>query len=224
MELERKPMVSSYWGFAWRISLRFVHLWAGLITLALIGLLMLTNVRPQAVEIVLPLLIGIHAAFVFAPEDEPALELLAAAPRPLTWLLGERLALVAGVQLAAALIGMIMILLAVTPGADALPYLLLGWFAPTVAMMGFSVYASLTMRRFSHGILAAIMLYGGMLLGGDALIARFPFLLPLHLFLRPGFATPEAYLLNRALLIAIGLALLARAFMFVRHEDKVLGL
>jgi hypothetical protein len=213
--------IGQHWGFAWRTSLRFVHLWAGLITLAVIGLVMLTETRPQAIEIVLPILIGIHAAFVFAPEDEPALELLTAAPRPLTWLLGERLALVAGVQLVAAIVGMIAVGLTGAPRWD---YLLLGWLAPTVAMMGFSVYASLTMRHFSHGILAAILVYGGMLFGGDLLVARFPFLMPLHLFVKPFLVSPEDYLLNRAVLVAIGVALLVRAFMFVRHEDKVLGL
>jgi hypothetical protein len=212
------------WSFAWRISLRFVHLWAGLITLALIGLLMLTNARTHAVELVLPVLIGIHAAFVFAPEDEPALELLTAAPRPLTWLLAERLALVAGVQLTAAVIGIILIMLSSAPNRDSLPYVLLGWLSPTVAMMGFSVYASLTMRRFSHGILAAILIFGGMWFGGDLLVMRFPFLTPLHLFLKPAFVTSEEYLLNRVVLIIVGILLLARAFMFVRHEDKVLGL
>lgn len=214
-------MVTPHWGFAWRISLRFVHLWAGLITLALIGLMMLTEARPQAVEIVLPLLAGIHAAFVFAPEDEPALELLTAAPRPLSWLLGERLALVAGVQLTAAVIGMVAVALTSAPRWD---YLMLGWLAPTAAMIGFSVYTSLAMRRFSHGVLAAILVYGGMLLGGDLLVARFPFLMPLHLFLKPEFVSPEEYLLNRAVLVIVGGVLLARAFMFVRREDKVLGL
>ncbi len=214
-------MITTRWSFAWGISLRFVHWWAALITLALIGLMMLTNARPQAVEVVLPIMIGIHAAFVFAPEDEPALELLTAAPRPLAWLLAERLALVAGVQLTAAVIGTFLIALTGAPRWD---YLLLGWLSPAVAMMGFSVYASLTMRRFSHGMLAAVMLYGGMLLGGDLLVGRFPFLMPLHLFLQPSSVSPGDYLLNRVVLIVVGLLLLMRAFRFVRREDKVLGL
>ena len=66
-------------------------------------------------EVVIPLIVGLHAALLFAPDDEPALELLLAAPRPPVYLIYERLAALIGLQGGLALV---LSLLAVitTPG------------------------------------------------------------------------------------------------------------
>jgi hypothetical protein len=45
----------------------------------------------RIIEVVILLAFGLHAAFVFAPENEPAIELLLSYPKPLTRLLKERL-------------------------------------------------------------------------------------------------------------------------------------
>ena len=52
----------------------------------------------NVVEAVLPLAVGLHAAFLLSPEDEKPLELLLSCPRPLSLALAERLLTMALLQ------------------------------------------------------------------------------------------------------------------------------
>ena len=48
----------------------------------------------QIIQAIVPLVIALQMAAIFAPDDEPALEIQLAAPRPLSWLIVERLVMV----------------------------------------------------------------------------------------------------------------------------------
>ncbi|NDJ63056.1 MAG: hypothetical protein GYB67_18195, partial [Chloroflexi bacterium] len=216
---------------AWRMSWRLIGWWPGLITLALLACILIfipVPDRARAVEIVAPLLIGIHAALLFAPDDEPALELLLAAPRPLIWLLIERLAVLFLLHLPIVIAGWLLLVInhpnlyfAVDP---------LRWIAPTILLTGVALYITQLNRRSSFGVLVVIAVYGPMLFGGDLLVTEYPFLWPVHLFLWPGFETPDLlitdalYLANRLIISLIGLGLLAVVLQRLRDTEKVLGI
>ena len=70
-------------------------------------------------EVVIPLIAGLHAALLFAPDDEPALELLLAAPRPPVYLIYERLAALIGLQGGLALVLSVLAVIT-SPGANLL--------------------------------------------------------------------------------------------------------
>jgi len=73
------------------------------------------------------------------------------------------------------------------------------------------------------GALLATLLWCGMLLGGDALIVRWPFLWPIHIYLQPQSMLHTVYALNRAGLMLAGLALTAMAARLTRDEERMLG-
>src|SRR5690606_22066350 len=83
--------------FAWRAAFRQV----GGRWFVITGLLMvLLVIKPDflgflfdvegiaIVQNIIPLLMAIHTATIFAPDDEPALEIQLVAPRPMSWLIG----------------------------------------------------------------------------------------------------------------------------------------
>jgi hypothetical protein len=176
---------------------------------------MLTRLR--AVETVVPLIAALHAAYLFSPEEEPVLELTLAAPRPLAWTVGERLALLLGGHGAIAfLAGSAVAQLEGLSWASSL----VRWLAPFLLLTALSVSLTLVRRQAVLSVGFIILLWFGMLWGGDAMLARWPFLWPLHIFLQPGH--PHSAL-NRAVIILAGLNLLALcASHLLRDEERLL--
>jgi hypothetical protein len=199
---------------------------AGVLLVALI----IPETRLRAVTLVLPLAAGVQAALLFAPDDEPALELTLAAPRSPWWMVIERLLPLLALQGAAGLAGS-----AIVVAAWQAPVLLLvvDWVFPTCAMIGVGLLLTFVTRRSGAGVLLVLLLCGGFLLGGDALVARFPHLLFVHLYLTPfsagwlsaplGLDGDIAYLLNRLILLLIGVLCLARVLRGLRDAESVLG-
>lgn len=197
---------------------------------ALLAALIIPETRLRAVALVLPLAAGVQAALLFAPDDEPALEVTLAAPRPPWWMVIERLLPLVVLQGAIGLAGTAIISAAWS--APALP-LLVDWALPTCAMIGMGLLLTFITRRFGAGVLLMLLLWGGFLLGGDTLAARFPQLLIVHLYLTPPgagwLAAPlhldgdTAYLLNRVALLLIGVLGLARVLHGLRDAEAVLG-
>lgn len=212
---------------AWRASLRLIG-WLPTILCALVvlllGLLNATIWRGgfspvpgvHVIEIVVPLAAGVQAAFLLSPEDEPCLELLLASPRPVRLTLLDR-ALVMG-----ALIGSFAL-----PGSlvqpEATSIALLRWMTPTVWFCGVALFTTLLTRQGTFGALLTILLWGGTLFGGSALVARWPHLWPVHAYLQPGGVDPAIYALNRGLLILAGLLLAGFAAHLAGDEERMLG-
>ena len=90
---------TKHWALAWRFSLRasgwLLALIAGVLLIARVAIALANSELAEGTfasfEVIVPLIAGLHAALLFAPDDEPALELLLAAPRPPVYLIYERL-------------------------------------------------------------------------------------------------------------------------------------
>ncbi len=169
----------------------------------------------RIVETVIPLMAGLQAAYLLSPEDEPSLEVLLACPRPPSWLLLERLSVALLLQALVALGGSLAAW-SITGEDPAL--LLLRWIPPTLFMAGFGVWVTQVTRQGLMGVGLNLFLWTGLLLGGDLLLNRYPWLWPLHLYMQPS----EYYLLNRVSLSLLGLALLALALNRTRDEQRLL--
>jgi len=63
-----------------------------------------------------------------------------------------------------------------------------------------------------------------MLVGGRALLVRWPWLWPLHVYLQPSEVPPARYLANRIMLTLIGTALAWLATRLTRDEEHMLGM
>jgi hypothetical protein len=171
----------------------------------------------RVVEVIVPLAAGIQAAFLLSPEDEPCLELLLAYPRPIRCALLER------IWVMAALTGSIAL-----PGSLIQPedvvLALVRWVSPAAWFCGIAVFTALLTRQGTFGALLVTLLWGGTLFGGDALLARWPHLWPLHAYLRPGDVLSAVYALNRGVLILVGLLLTALAAHLAGDPERMLGI
>jgi hypothetical protein len=216
--LRRRP-------FSWPYSLRRLGPVLFMSNAVLVVVLILFDVtgnmpmlnRLRVVETFVPLLVALHAAYLFSPEDEPLLELTLAAPRRLAWTVGERLALLLGGHGAFALIAG----LAAAHLTGELPLLsLVRWLPPTLLLAGVALALTLSRRQAMFSVGLVILLWFGMLWGGDGMTGRWPFLWPLHFFLQPDHAL---YGLNRLWLALVGANLLALAATYLlRDEERVL--
>ena len=219
--------------FAWKVGARMVSwlpAWCAAIAMAAsLVITKLTWVSPgdptmaaRLVSAIVPLAMGLQAALALSPESEPALELLLACPRPLAWTLIERLLLAAGVETAIALAGYLggSILL----GSELLNQAFLGGLAPFVFLMGVAAFGTQTTRNGVYGTLLVTMMWGGMLFGGDALLSRWPFLWPIHVYLQPEAVHVTVYAINRVILILAGLILIALAAYLTRDEERMIGI
>ncbi len=178
----------------------------------------------RAVETFLPLMVGLQAAFLLSPEDEPPLELLLTCRRPLARPLLERLALLAALQGGVGVIGSLVVRWL---GGDAQPepFLLATarWVAPSVFIAGAALAVTLLTRKGTLSALMVLLLWGSMLLGSDAAVRRIFFLWPVHLFMQPQGVTLAEYARNRAALILLGLCLTALAAHVAGDEERMLG-
>ena len=183
----------------------------------------------RVVETAVPLVVGLQAAFLLSPEDEPPLELLLACPRPLAWTLWERWAVMMVLQGSVALAGtFVSLVLLGNEGpalsmAEGLPPAVARWLAPCAWLAGVALLTTQLTRQGVFGALLATLMWSGMRVGGDALLSRWPFLWPLHVYLQPEGVAPAVYALNRTGLTLAGLALAALAAYLTRDEERVLG-
>ena len=228
--------------FPWLHSFRAMGwLTPALTALTLILLLLLpetdvTNLdafkKARLVETIIPLALAIQAAFVLPPEDEPALELLMAYPRSLSWLVLERLAVIWAMQGIIALIGTLATIAILGDSADGIA--LVRWIPPAMLLSGLSLNAALRSRKAVFGVLVAGLVWFVMALLGKAFLPGQPttyplnyiqpLVWPLHAYLQPGDLLLRDYWLNRAFVFVAGLNLVMLAVAFVRdHERLLLG-
>ena len=226
LSLRRHRAAGLRLSLTWAHSLRLIGWGPLVISAGLVGLVCYAAqsrflpLKPaEAIALVLPLVAALQAAFLCSPEDEPALEVMLATPRPPAWTLFERLSLLfamqGGLGLAAALL---TAPLTGEPGAAAIGR----WLPLIFFLSGVAVYLTLTTRRALFGVLGACLLWITTAFFGEFLVERWPAAWPLHLYLQPDQAD---YPMNRLFIAGLGLTLLglAAAYRLNDPERLLLG-
>jgi len=231
--LKQRPAI------AWRMSFRLMG-WLTLVIGAVVTVLvMLIKPDPRglpfagsrlAVEAIMPLVAGVSAAFALSPDDEPALEVTAAGPRPLGWLLGERL-LATGLAHAALTVTLMLVSL-FGEGERNPVEAILRWLPAMLLFMGLGAYITLRSRQPAMGAALVGLLWFGFAFMGVSLLPGVPALRPLNLiqpifwafyaYLQPQMMLHEDYLLNRWMVTLMGLLLMNAAIGRLRDEETLL--
>lgn len=217
------------WQLVWRHGFRAVGWLIPLIAAGVIFGAILTStgsfriafLRFNALEVILPLVVGVQAALLFAPDDEPPLELLLAKPRPLVWVLFERLAALVLVYGGIALSASLLVL--ALPNAESLAQTIARWFAPTLCAAGIGAWMSLTSRKTTQGVFTVIMLCGAMAAGQSVLLPKYDYMAWVMFFVQPWDITPERYAANRLIVTGIGLLAFFFTFRLMGDSEKMLG-
>lgn len=223
---------------AWGMSVRLVG-WIGLVVsaggVAVLALQDVTNgfifTGPaRAVELIVPVVLAVQAALIFSPSDEPGLEVLVACPRPASWLLLERVALLFLAQSAVALAGVAFCRL--VDSALDVPLTLLRWLPPALLLTGLGVLLTLRTQLAAFGAVFAGAVWFTFVFFGAAFLPGAPTFWPMTLlqpfiwmvnpFLQPGDVPTGDYGLNRILVAALGVVLLMLAARYVNDEERLL--
>jgi hypothetical protein len=212
-----------------RTSVRLISWVPAAVGAAVVALVCVTGDRASSqpyapvmiVEALVPLIAGMQAAFVFSPDDEPGLEVLLACPRRLAWTVAERLAVLLAWQGGAALLGGLAV--SALLGTSVLAGVA-RWLPPLLLLSAVGLMVTVATRQAVFSVALTLLGWFGMLSNADAsgggLLRRWPYLWPIHVYLQPGHAH---YALNRVLLLAAGLALMALAATYLlRDEERVL--
>lgn len=221
---------------AWRHSLRTVGLWgclSGFVAIALLASGQETPDSPfpfanaaRAVEATLPLLIGIQAAFLFSPDDDPALEVLLACPRPAWWMLLERLLVLWALMWPIGLLYGVL-LEPHNPFSAAVR-----WIPPALFFSGIAAFTTLRGRQPAFSLIVLIVLWFVATYFGFALLPGFPAadsidwlqnqLWLIHPYPHANDLSALSYLINRLSITAIGLGLLLLSCADLRHSEWLL--
>lgn len=221
--------MTQHWSLAWRFSFRSSGFLLALLSGALLFARLLIALAKMELaastfssfEVVVPLIAGLHAALLFAPDDEPALELLLAAPRPAPYLIYERLAALIGLQGGIALT-LSVVTVMTNPGAN-LVDIVLRWLPASVCMVGLCMAATLYSRRSNFGVLMAIGICVAMAFGKEMILPIFPNLWFMIFYLDPFMVTAEQYSFNRLFLLTVGISMVALVISRMRNEEWLLG-
>ena len=169
----------------------------------------------------LPLIAGCHLAFAFSPADEPALEGLLAAPRPVAWVLIERVALMAVPYILFALIGNAIVF---ARFSDEFAGMFLRWLPPFLFFVAVSVMVTVSTRQAAFGMTLTMVVWFGLAFMGDGMLFRWPYLWPLHIYLQPEQAVSStAFILHQIWITLASLGILTRAAAQLNHPEKLLA-
>lgn len=225
--------------YTWRMSARMVGWWGAAIGVALLAALFMIARTEQprgspfygltlegALTFAIPLMTGLHAALLISLDDEPLLELQLTYQRPFRWLIAERLIVAIGLQVGIGLIGTGV---AVAMQGGDFGRLVLTWLPASLLFAGIGARVTLSSKQIVFGGLAVIILWGITRLYTLGLVFSAPYLWPIHpfmpsvslLYLRPDMLPKSDYLLNRGLLIVVGIAFMIAALAAVRDVEKV---
>lgn len=223
--------------FTLRATFRTVGMWGFVASLGFFLMVLLASGdfglwedKSRVVEIVIPLVMGIQAAVLFSPADENALEILLTYPRPIIWILAERLGLAFIFQVTAAFVGILISFLFFDD--QMLGLALIRWLPPTIFLMGVGAYTTLKSRVLAFGVAIAALVWFVGLFFGPLLLPGMPVIFPLnHVqpylwsvnpYLLPQDLGWEDYWVNRALVALIGCYLIGRGGAYLRDEETVL--
>lgn len=226
-------------GVAWRASLRSMG-WIALAA-SLGAVVLFTYVqqsdsgmpwsdKARIIEIIIPLVMGAQAALLFSPDDEPALEIMLACPRKISWVLIERLAVVVLAQSGIGLIG--MALMGTILPDEAFGAMLLRWIPPALFFSGAGVYVTLRSRSSAFSMVVvgltwfAFLFWGQSFLPGQAIMWPLNYVQPFmwigHPYLQPNDLSSVDYAINRLFVTSAGIALITLAAYSLRDEEYLL--
>jgi pimeloyl-ACP methyl ester carboxylesterase len=224
------PYFHRRWTLGWRMSRHFVGSWyrnIGLIGLVIIAYALTLPYWEQiplhlrVLEIIFPFLFGLQTALIFPPDDEPALEVMLVCPRPVMFVVIERLLTLIIVQ--GSVISAMTLLSLTMPLAEALPLALARWLIPSFFIGSLALYISIVARRATFGLLLTVVICMVSIVGGDYVVGGYPFLWFLHLYLQPADVIPPIYFLNRlVLLLAAGL-IFVRTLHLLANDEHLLN-
>jgi hypothetical protein len=214
----------------WQINLKLTGWWPVVVSALLLGAFFILQVLlpgqsltypRRAVETIVPLLFAIHAALLFSPDNEPALELLLSYPKSLPRQFCDRLLMVAGMHLAVALTAALVF--ASIWHTENLALAMVRWLAAGIVLAGVAVFTTQLTRQGVFGTLLATLLWAASLYGGDGILKRWKWFWPFHVYLQPEKFGLGIYLLNRLILVGIGLGMFLLAMKFLGDEERLLG-
>ena len=220
------------WTSPWRLSFRLAGWLPPLGAMILLGWLVLIVPVKGDAELVqfdalrltatlLPLIAGCHLAFAFSPADEPALEGLLSAPRPVAWILFERVILMAVPYVLLAVIGNAIVRVRFPDEAGDF---FLRWIPPFLFFIAVAVMVTISSRQAAFGMTLTMILWFGLAFMGDGMLFRWPYLWPLHIYLQPEMAVSEAaYKLHQVWITVAGLGILARSASQLNDSEKLLA-
>lgn len=186
----------------------------------------------QIIQAIIPLVIALQMAVIFAPDDEPALEIQLAALRPLSWLIIERLFIVLVVY--GVLSSVLSIGVLIFQDTDSNFFMVtVRWLPSALFLGGFGLLMTMQTRLVAFGVIFMAFVWmmfgllGQFLLQGGAypfpLNAIQPFLWVFNIFAVPEtFALDSDFWLNRVMLFSTGIALMMFAVWQVRDEESML--
>ena len=170
----------------WRASLRLAGWVIPLITASLVILFVVGNekdvqfgprITVTFIQLIIPVAAAIHTALIFSPEDEP-LEMLLALPRPITWLVFERVLVVILIHTAIGVMGMgLMAAQNKLPDAGAL---LVAWIPAMLFLVSFSLYLTVRTHVMMMGLVGALMAWFIFMLFNPFLMPGMPLPFPFN--------------------------------------------
>ena len=196
--------------------------------LVVVGFLVFYNLSNVAVdylrriiEVVIPLAFGLHAAFVLAPENEPAIELLLSYPKPLTRVMIDRLLTIGLFHGLTALVATLLV--AANWNAESIGLSIMRWLSASIVLGGVAIFTTQLTRQAAFGALLTTLLWASSLYGGDALVLRWPWAWPAHIYLQPENVSLLIYSFNRLSLFLVGLSMMFLAGVLLRDDERSLG-
>jgi len=211
------------WQGAWRKTLRDLGIFPFLIGAIMIALLFIRSLLPpvplnRVVEMCVPLAFGVQAALLLSPDDEPLLEITLASPRPLAWVLAERVVTMAAVLGGIALIGTAITVIR-SPEYGSVPDLIVRWLPAALVLCSIGLSFTLAVHSSALSIVMVFILWLLMFFAATAITQMWPILWPVVMYPAPD---SDGFTLNRIVVMLIGLALIVRAALLLRDEERLL--
>lgn len=223
----------------WRASLRLAGWIIPLITFSLVVVLILGNeqeprfgqsVTVSFVQLIVPAAAAIHTSLIFAPEDEP-LEMLLALPRPITWLVFERVLIIVLIYGGIGFVGMGV--MAIQDQRVDVGALLAAWIPAMLFLVSFSLYLTVRTRVMLMGLIGSMLVWFIFMLFNPFLMPGTPqpfpmnyvqpFLWTVNIFAQPSvFPESEYYAINRLILLGLSMFWLWRTAAQLSDSEALL--
>ena len=218
----------------WRLNLKLAGWWPAAISFLLLAAFFLLESLThhsagaqdpayprRAIETIVPLAFALQAAFLLAPDNDPALELLLSYPRLPENLFLDRASLLGAIHLGIALIATLVFTFSWHP--ESILLAILRWLPAGLALGGMAVFTTQVTRQGIFGMLMATLYWASSIYGGDGILKVWRWFWPFHIYLQPEKLGLRFYLLNRLSITVLGLSLAWLGLLLLKNQDRLLG-